>query len=339
MGPRVLAFHFDPGADSLVEYAKEIDMKMNRLGAWTSAFALAMFAWTGAVNAQKDLPGPIDSLQDLQDTGKMLFKLADANNDGQISQPEAIDAGNLLVGGFFFRADTNGDGTVSVEEGRAARDAILKDKPWLRYAVETVRATKAKDRQSNANNQQSPLRALVIAFDTNNDKQLQATELRQAVQTSVQGLFATADTNRDGQLSPSEVNAAMVGAARAVAQAAFQQADKDNSGSLSEAEFTQAITKPAHVMFAVADLNHDGQLSPEEVQTARKAMMAQLRNLMVPEPANSPRNLIRSGRAPSEVAPVPNINPSNVRPNQPAQPTAPAQPGAAPAQPVSPPQP
>jgi Ca2+-binding EF-hand superfamily protein len=339
MGPRVLAFHLDPGAGSLAGCTKEFDMKMNRLGVWTSAFALAMFAWTGAVNAQKDLPGPIDSLQDLQDTGKMLFKLADDNNDGQISQAEAIDAGNLLVGGFFFRADTNGDGTVSADEARAARDAILKDKPWLRYAVETVRATKAKDGQSHANNQQSPLRALVIAFDTNNDKQLQATELRQAVQTSVQGLFATADTNRDGQLSPSEVNAAMAGAARAVAQAAFQQADKDNNGSLSEAEFTQAITKPAHVMFAVADLNHDGQLSPEEVQTARKAMMAQLRNLMVPEPANSARNLIRSGRAPSEVAPVPNINPSNLpRPNQPAQPTTPAQPSA-PARPATPPQP
>ena len=43
----------------------------------------------------------------------MLFKLADTNNDGQISQKEATDAGNLLVGGFFFRADANGDGTLT----------------------------------------------------------------------------------------------------------------------------------------------------------------------------------------------------------------------------------
>ena len=46
--------------------------------------------------------GPIQNIQDLQDTGKLLFKLADTNNDGQISQKEATDAGNLLVGGFFF---------------------------------------------------------------------------------------------------------------------------------------------------------------------------------------------------------------------------------------------
>jgi len=66
-----------------------------------------------------DVPGPIDSLADVQDTAKMLFKLADTNNDGQISQKEAVDAGNLLVGGFFFRADANGDGTLTPEEARA----------------------------------------------------------------------------------------------------------------------------------------------------------------------------------------------------------------------------
>ena len=43
----------------------------------------------------------------------MLFKLADTNNDNRISQKEAVDAGNLLAGGFFFRADANGDGTVT----------------------------------------------------------------------------------------------------------------------------------------------------------------------------------------------------------------------------------
>src|ERR1700742_386348 len=75
-----------------------------------------------------DVPGPIDSLQDLQDTGRMLFKMADENNDGQISQKEAIDAGNLLVGGFFFRADKNGDGVLSPEEAKEAREAFLSTK-------------------------------------------------------------------------------------------------------------------------------------------------------------------------------------------------------------------
>ena len=35
------------------------------------------------------VPGPIDSLQDLESTGRMLFKLADTNNDNFISQKEA----------------------------------------------------------------------------------------------------------------------------------------------------------------------------------------------------------------------------------------------------------
>ena len=68
---------------------------------------------------RKDVPGPIDSLQDLQDTGRMIFKLVDENNDGQISQKEAVDAGNLAVGGLFFRADANGDGVVTQDEAKA----------------------------------------------------------------------------------------------------------------------------------------------------------------------------------------------------------------------------
>ena len=66
---------------------------------------LGMLLTCGArADDEKGLPGPIDSLGDLQDTGKMLFKLADTNNDNRISQKEAVDAGNLLAGGFFFRA-------------------------------------------------------------------------------------------------------------------------------------------------------------------------------------------------------------------------------------------
>ena len=110
--------------------------------------ACARTADASAAGAQGRRPaGPIDSLQDLQDTGRMIFKLADENNDGQISQKEAIDAGNLLVGGFFFRADQNGDGVLSQDEARQAREAFLSTKPWLRYAVETAKSQVEKDRQ------------------------------------------------------------------------------------------------------------------------------------------------------------------------------------------------
>jgi len=69
---------------------------------WTNglkALGLGLMTLAGTASAQtKDLPGPIDSLQDLQDTGRMVFKMIDENNDGQISQKEAVDAADLAVG-------------------------------------------------------------------------------------------------------------------------------------------------------------------------------------------------------------------------------------------------
>jgi len=242
-----------------------------------------------------DIPGPIDSVEDLQDTGRMFFKMADENNDGQISQKEAIDAGNLLVGGFFFRADKNGDGVLAPEEAREARDAFLSARPWVRYVVGTAKAQLQKDGVTkNQSQNRNMLAGLAATFDTNNDKQLQASELRQAVQTAVQGGFAAADTNRDGQLSNAEVNAAVAGVGRQVAQAAFQQADTDNDGQISQAEFEKAIVEPARVAFAVMDLNHDGKLSQQEAQTARQLIASKLRQGYVPEASNSPRNLMNS---------------------------------------------
>ena len=298
------------------------------------ALSLSMMVLPGAVRAQevqRDLPGPIDSLQDLQDAGRMLFKMADENNDGQISQKEANDALNGLVGGFFFRADANGDGTVSREELRAAREDFLNQKPLLRVLAAQMRAERNAPgvQPSNVvNRTQNAARGVSSLIDTNNDGNIQANEVRQMVQTSVQSLFASADTNRDGQLSPTEVNAALAGAAKAAAQAAFQRSDTDGNGQLSQAEFDKALTEPAHAIFQAMDANHDGQLSPQEAQAARRLLMSQFRRLNVPEPANSPRNLIRSGQRPAEVAPVPAFG--NATPGQPAP--APA-PGAAPPQP------
>jgi len=241
-----------------------------------------------------DVPGPIDSLQDLQDTGRMLFKTTDENNDGQISQKEAVDAGNLLVGGFFFRADKNGDGVLSPEEAKEARESFLASKPWVRYALGTAKTQLQKDGVTNQPKNQNVMANLASTLDSNNDKQLQAGELRQAVQTAVQTGFAAADTNRDGQLSPAEVNAAMAGARRQMAQAAFQQADTDNDGQISQAEFEKAIVEPARVAFAVMDLNHDGKISQQEAQTAQQLIASKLRQGYIAEPANSPRHRLNS---------------------------------------------
>ena len=87
---------------------------------------LSMLLACGARAKDKDWPGPIDSIEDLQDVGKFLFKLADTNNDNRISQKEAIDAGNLLAGGFFFRADTNGDGIGDPGRGACGTRSLVQ---------------------------------------------------------------------------------------------------------------------------------------------------------------------------------------------------------------------
>jgi Ca2+-binding EF-hand superfamily protein len=292
---------------------------------WTRSLkmvGLALIAMAATATAQtKDVPGPIDSLQDLQDTGRMIFKVVDENNDGQISQKEAVDAGNLIAGGFFFRADANGDGVVTQDESRQARDAFLAQKPLFRFLIQRARSVKPQPDSGSTN----PGAVFMGLVDSNNDRQLQATEVRQAVQTTVQGLFAAADTNRDGFMSPVEVNAAIAGAVKAAQQATFQAADADNNGQLSKEEFHKALADPASAVFQILDANGDGQLSPQELQSAGRIIENQLKRTMVPEPPNSPRNLINSGRKPEEVAPVPKIN----IPARPATAPAPA-PGTVP---------
>jgi Ca2+-binding EF-hand superfamily protein len=258
----------------------------------------------GRAGGPGDLPGPIDSLSDLQDSGRMLFKMADENNDGQISQKEAVDAGNLLVGGFFFRADANGDGVLSRDEVKQARDSFLADHPLMRILVQKNQAAVAATPGSPAANAEQMFEALV---DTNHDGNLQANEVRQIVQTGVAALFASADTNRDGQLSPTEVNAALIGMANAAAQTAFNAADIDRNGQISQAEFDKAIVEPANAIFRAMDANNDGQLSPQEAQSARQTVLNQVKRLRVPEPSNSARNLINTGANPAQVAPVPSF--------------------------------
>jgi len=274
---------------------------------WTrslKAVGLGLLTLAGTAAAQnKDVPGPIDSLQDLQDTGRMAFKVVDENNDGQISQKEAVDAGNFAVGGLFFRADANGDGIVSQDEAKQARDAFLAQKPMVRFLMQRTRTVNAQPNAGSPN----PAAAIGGLLDANNDKQLQATEVRQAVQTAVQAAFATADTNRDGFMSPVEVNAAIAGAIKATQQATFQAADADNNGQISKDEFQKSLTDPANAAFQILDANNDGQLSAQELQSAGRIIEGQLRRSMLPEAPNSARNLINSGRRPEEVAPVPNV--------------------------------
>jgi Ca2+-binding EF-hand superfamily protein len=274
------------------------------------------------------LPGPIDSLTDLQDTAKLAFKIADTNNDNQISQKEAVDAGNLLVGGFFFRADVNGDGVLTAQEAQQVRETLYTQQPLLRFIVERAKPTNVAARNVPQNNQPivagttndparvvqsfaaDPMGTIGNLLDTNRDQKIEATELRQAVQTGVQSLFIVADTNQDGQLSPYELNAAVTEVAKSAVQTAFQAADGDRNGMLSMDEYDKALAEPAHAVFRVLDANGDNQLTIAELERAQQIIADQIQRLQVPEPSNSAANQIQRGRNRSA---DPNVTPSSTQ--------------------------
>lgn len=282
-------------------------MRIRLLMAGVMALGIAGLG-SGRAMAQQhqagDLPGPIDSIGDIQDTAKMLFKMADTNNDGQISQKEAVDAGNLLVGGFFFRADTNGDGVLEPQEAQAAREQLFRQQPLLRYVFEKGKPQNAGDAPANApagdpgatarNIANNPIQAIGNLLDTNKNRKIEAPELRQAVQQGVGTLFQVADTNQDGQLSPAELNRAVGETAKMAVQIGFQTVDTDRNGMISMQEYDKALTEPAHAMFRILDANNDNQLSLEELQRAQRIISDQIRRLQVQEPSNSLRNQLRN---------------------------------------------
>jgi len=234
---------------------------------------------------------PVDTLQELEDAGKLLFKLADTNNDNLISQKEAVDTGNLLAGGFFFRADTNGDGIVTREEADAARQDMLNQRPVLRFVLQREQQVTAQEGAQNVVNQAR--QNFMNVVDANRDGNIQAAELRQGVQTAVQSLFMTSDKNADGQLEPSEVNDGIREIGRTAIQTAFNGVDTDRNGAISKAEFDKAIITPAHVLFGIMDANNDSQISRDELRSGIQILAHELNSLRVPEPSNSLSNQLR----------------------------------------------
>jgi Ca2+-binding EF-hand superfamily protein len=292
---------------------------------------LSILLACGARANDKDVRGPIRSIEDLQEVGKLLFKLADTNNDNLISQKEAIDAGNLLAGGFFFRADANGDGVVSRDEAHAAREALFNQRPLLRFIAQ--RGQSAIKETGGASTPSPGETKLIDLVDTNHDGNVSASELRQAVQNVVQSLFLMADRNGDGQLDPAEINQAEIELGRAAVQTAFNAADTDKNGAVGEAEFDKAIVNPAHVLFKIWDANNDGQISADEMRSGIQLLVRELRSMQVPEPPNSLSHQVQNLANPRATA----APPVTIAP-RPA--TVPYQtvPGAAPTQAV-PPQP
>jgi len=274
------------------------------LGALVLGIAASAPSWAMAQQRPAgDIPGPIDNIRDLQDTAKMLFKMADTNNDGQISQKEATDVGNLLVGGFFFRADANGDGTLDPQEAQAAREQLFRQQPLMKYVFMKAKPEPGEVAAATGNNPvarniaNNPAQAIGNLLDTNHDRKIEASELRQAVGQGVAMLFQVADANQDGQLSPVELNQAVGEAARTATQVAFQTADMDRNGAISMAEFDKALTGPAHAAFRVLDANNDNQLSLDELQRAQQVISDQIRRLQMPDAPNSPIRQLQNSSA------------------------------------------
>jgi Ca2+-binding EF-hand superfamily protein len=313
-----------------------------------STIALAMMTLASAAcyadDKKTDLPGPIDSLSDIQDTANLIFKLADTNNDNQISKKEATDAGNLLVGGFFFRADTNGDGVLTEQEAVQARDSLFAQQPLLRLVIQKANpknGPQANQPQANPENVQpiasgaavdpanvvkslaaDPMKTLENLLDTNRDRKIEATELRQAVQTGVSALFLVADTNQDSQLSSYELNAALGEVIKSAVQTAFQAADNDRNNVLSVDEFDKAWMQPAHAVFRVLDANDDNQLSMDELQRAEQIVADQIERLRVPNANRSMSNQTPGSRRAYRPAQL--SQPVQAQPGEPAtgQPTS-----------------
>ena len=282
------------------------------IGTLATGLTVLGTTWGVADDRTKAGVGPIQSIQDVQDTAKMLFKLADTNNDGVISQKEATDAGNLMVGGFFFRADANGDGNLSRDEVQQARDNLFAQQPLLKLVLDKakpeidVQASTPQAGQPTGGNATAvknlaadPAGTIGSLVDTNHDQVIQAAEVRQAVQTGVQALFTVADTNQDGQLTPYELNAAVAEAAKSAVQNVFQAADTDRNGQLTMAEYDKALSVPAHSLFRVIDADSNNQISLAELQRAEQILADQLIRLRVPEPPNSLSHPAQTGASPS----------------------------------------
>lgn len=187
-----------------------------------------------------------------------LIAMADVDGDGRVSKVEASGTANFLVGGFFFRADADGDGTVTPEEGRQARAEFMDQHPALAAAMREVRSATG----------QSPLAVVAQMLDIQYGKPLTMAEARAAARTSVDGLFGWVDQDRDGYLTAAEARATADQGARMLGRAAFQASDTNDDDQLNLGEFQAALQGPSRMAFDMADADKNGQLSEAEAATA-----------------------------------------------------------------------
>jgi Ca2+-binding EF-hand superfamily protein len=195
-----------------------------------------------------------------------LSATADANGDGRIDKQEAYSSADFLVGGFFFRADTNNDGTISPEEGRTARSELAARHPQLAMTVKTMAGPDPSATTSR----------LADMLGVDYGEPVSSKQLRDMGHQAVDQLFEMADRDKNGSLTRAEVEEAGRERMRTAAQATFSAADANNDQKVALDEFRAALERPVRQAFELADANKDGSLTTAEAAEAARAILQRL---------------------------------------------------------------
>jgi Ca2+-binding EF-hand superfamily protein len=214
-------------------------------------------------------PGPTPSLvvsgvgscEPAAEVSGMLSRIsetADSNGNGKIEKEEAYSAADFLVGGFFFRADKNFDGTLTPDEGRAARTELMTRSPMLATVMQ---------RASTAENS-AALAKMADLLGIDYDKAVSSSELREAGRQVVDELFRLGDLDKNGSLTQDEALQAGRNQLRSLGSRAFLAYDADGDKTLVLDEFQAALKESSRLAFRAADSNQDGKLTESEISNA-----------------------------------------------------------------------
>jgi hypothetical protein len=206
---------------------------------------------------------PVDQLGTV---ASQLLDLADANRDDRVTKAEAHALATHLLNDYFFRADSNRNGTLTANEARQSRIMLMAHQPALATVVRQYRGAQAK----------RAFTSVARLLDIEYGRPIPITEARSAVRAAVDEVFKLADANKDGALDASEVSAASTRATAALSRTVFQTADTNRDQGLSVDELKNSIDVPLRTAFLVADADNDGKLDALEAAVAVEELSRRL---------------------------------------------------------------